>query len=398
MTRTFAQPANYSWIDLDSLLRDFHLGLVVIAGSDAQTGSRPVQWVHSSDLLDPTPFLTPRTVLLTTGEQFKSTLRKNTADAYVSRLVAAGATALGVAVGLRWDRIPPTLVEACERLELPLVRVPYDTPFIAITRTAARLIDAAAHARTLDALEAARDPHPSRVARSEAALRTAIVQLILGDERDLATTIAAPLFPRLPRGQVAVISLVDARGLELNSLGDGAVFGELDGRTLLICESAKVPQARKLLSGRAAGLSERGSLQELEALVDQADRALEHSAATAVKADATPALVAYRPAMHSGVLQFLDESPEARRRASGFLAPIRTHDHRNQDDVEASLETWLRHNGQLSPAAEELGIHRHTLRSRIRLASSLLQRDLDSPDTRAELWTALRITAAHSRR
>lgn len=393
MPQSFAHPANHSWIELDSLLRDFQLGLVVIAGSDSRTGSRPVQWVHSSDLLDPTPFLTPRTVLLTTGEQFKSTLSKGAAESYVSRLVAAGASALGVAVGLRWDRVPPNLVEACERLELPLVRVPYDTPFIAITRTAARLIDAAAQARTADALDASRGPHPTRIARSESALRAAIVRLLLADERELATEIASPLFPRLPRGQVAVISVTGTRGLALDSLGEGTAYAEVDGRTLLVCEATKLNQARKLLAGRAAGLSERGSLQELSALVDQADRALEHATAAAFQSDTTPALIAYRPAMHSGVLQFLDESPEARRRAAGFLAPIHTHDQRNADEIASSLETWLKHNGQLSPAAEELGIHRHTLRARIRTAASLLQRDIDSPDTRAEIWTALRLTA-----
>lgn len=397
MSQSFAHPANHSWIELDALLRDFQLGLVIIAGSVPQTGSRPVQWVHSSDLLDPTPFLTPRTVLLTTGEQFKTTLSKTVADSYVTRLVHAGASALGVAVGLRWDRVPPTLVDACERLELPLIRVPYDTPFIAVTRTAARLIEAAAHARTLDALDTSRDPQPSRIARSEAALRAAIVRLLLSDERELATQIAEPLFPRLPRGQVTVISLSDARGLKIDELGEGTVFADIDGRTLIVSEVAKLPRARRMLAGRAAGLSERGSLQELTALVDQADRALEHALAAGHRSDDAAPLVTYRPAMHSGVLQFLDESQEARRRALGFLAPIVSHDARNGDEIAASIQTWLQHNGQLSPAADELGIHRHTLRARIRTAASLLQRDIDSPDTRAEIWAALRLTSPKHR-
>lgn len=54
-------------IELGELLHQYQLGLVLIAGTDETTASRPVQWVHVSELEDPTPFLTPRTVLLTTG-------------------------------------------------------------------------------------------------------------------------------------------------------------------------------------------------------------------------------------------------------------------------------------------------------------------------------------------
>jgi purine catabolism regulator len=36
-----------------------------------------------------------------------------------------------------------------------------------------------------------------------------------------------------------------------------------------------------------------------------------------------------------------------------------------------------------------MGVHRHTLRKRIRRAEDLLGRDLGSPGVRAELWLAL---------
>lgn len=395
MMQYFAEPAVHSWIDLDTLLRDYELGLVVVAGADDETGARTVQWVHSSDLADPTPFLTPRTVLLTTGEQFKSTLGIRSAESYVSRLIAAGTTALGVGVGIRWDRIPPTLVEACDRLGLPLIRVPYDTPFIAITRAAARLIDAAVHAQNIDRLTKSRSPRSTSIERSEAALATAMMRLLVAGHRELADDVAAPLFPRLPRGQVAVIALPGLQqGLDLRPLGDGAAWGAVDGRLLIVCEAAKIPAAKKLARGLPGGLSERGSLDDLVELVAQADRALEHALSATLAAVGGGKLVGYRPAMHAGLLQLIGESQDARRRASGFLSPVRSHDSRHGDEIERSLEAWLRHNGQLSPAAEELSIHRHTLRARIRTAASLLQRDIDSPDTRSELWTALRISSA----
>jgi purine catabolism regulator len=58
-------------------------------------------------------------------------------------------------------------------------------------------------------------------------------------------------------------------------------------------------------------------------------------------------------------------------------------------ELRESLRVWLAHHGQWDPAAARLGVHRHTLRNRVRRAESLLGRSLDTPGVRAELWLAL---------
>ncbi|UUZ44360.1 helix-turn-helix domain-containing protein [Janibacter limosus] len=55
-----------------------------------------------------------------------------------------------------------------------------------------------------------------------------------------------------------------------------------------------------------------------------------------------------------------------------------------------SPETRLRHHGHFEPAAAELGVHRHTLRRRVRRAEQLIGRSLEDTDTRMDLWFALR--------
>lgn len=399
MQDNFAKVVKPSTIELDALLRDYLLGLVLIAGGGLSPEEYPVQWVHVSDLIDPGPFLTPRTVLLTTGSQFSTPLEREEADNYVRRLREAGTTALGVGVGLQWDRIPPPIIEACERMQLPLFRVPYDTPFIAVVRTAARLIEAQSH---LDAsLGREQFSALSSLARrrnlddAERAVREAVLTLLLEGRHELAEEVSVALLPKLPRGQISVISIPDPiaprllQELTVRAFEHPGVFASHSKRRLvIIAEHGALAPISSILTehGANCGISERGSLAELPELLEQAERA-----ASLAQHEPESGPVAYRPEMHAGVLQLLQHSPEATRRANGLLAPLRQHDAKHRDDLQHSLSVWLSHHGQMSAAATELGVHRHTLRTRVATAASLLQRDLDDPDTRAELWAALRI-------
>ncbi|MFE7423328.1 PucR family transcriptional regulator [Rhodococcus sp. NPDC057529] len=56
----------------------------------------------------------------------------------------------------------------------------------------------------------------------------------------------------------------------------------------------------------------------------------------------------------------------------------------------ATLEAFLEHNGQTEVAAAALGVHRHTMRNRLKKIVELTDRDLDSAHIRAELWIALK--------
>ncbi|WGD38396.1 PucR family transcriptional regulator ligand-binding domain-containing protein [Lysinibacter sp. HNR] len=112
-----------------------------VSGLDAT-----IEWVHNSDLKDPTPFLTSGTVLLTTGAQFTG----NSPDEYrryVAALVARGVRGLGFGTDVSSGEVPPHLVAACSERGFPLFEVPYKTPFIAIVKRAADLINTDKHAR-----------------------------------------------------------------------------------------------------------------------------------------------------------------------------------------------------------------------------------------------------------
>ncbi|MFJ3384717.1 MULTISPECIES: PucR family transcriptional regulator [unclassified Curtobacterium] len=140
---------------LDSLLSRPDLGLRLLGTG---TTDRPISWLHSSDLPDPTPFLTAGQALLTTGTQFgtDSEVEADLVDAYVARLAEHGVVALGFGTEVVRAGTPDALVDACRTHDLPLFEVPYETSFIAVAQANAETVAQDANARSGWALAAQR--------------------------------------------------------------------------------------------------------------------------------------------------------------------------------------------------------------------------------------------------
>jgi purine catabolism regulator len=99
----------------------------------------PVRWVHISELADPTPWLSGGELLLTTGLSLATPAEQ---WAYIARLADHGLAGLGFGVGFGHEGVPKALIEAAVERDFPLVEIPYDTPFIAVTEKAfARLVN-----------------------------------------------------------------------------------------------------------------------------------------------------------------------------------------------------------------------------------------------------------------
>ncbi|MFT3797152.1 PucR family transcriptional regulator ligand-binding domain-containing protein [Microbacterium sp.] len=142
---------------LRALLARADLSLRLASAESASDAlDAPLRWVHSSDLTDPTPFLTDDLLLLTTGTQFAGADDPEPYRAYVARLRARGVRGLGFGTEVVRAGIPPALVDACRDERMPLFEVPYRTPFIAIARANAEAIAAQAYARRTWALAAQR--------------------------------------------------------------------------------------------------------------------------------------------------------------------------------------------------------------------------------------------------
>jgi PucR family transcriptional regulator, purine catabolism regulatory protein len=122
-------------LTVQSLLDE--LGLSLAAGTEA--AEAPIRWVHISELLDPTPWMSGGELLLTTGIQLREEGQQR---AFVRLLVDHHLAGLGFGTGLGHDELPPALVDEAKRHGFPLFDVPYEMPFIAITEKAfARLVN-----------------------------------------------------------------------------------------------------------------------------------------------------------------------------------------------------------------------------------------------------------------
>jgi PucR family transcriptional regulator, purine catabolism regulatory protein len=114
-------------------VRELLRGLDVRLVSGEEAIDAPVRWVHISELLDPTTWLSGGEVLLTTGMALETPEQQRE---FVGRLADHQLAALGFGVGFGHDEVPPALVQAAAEREFPVFAVPYEVPFIAVTEAA----------------------------------------------------------------------------------------------------------------------------------------------------------------------------------------------------------------------------------------------------------------------
>jgi purine catabolism regulator len=130
-----------------------------------------------------------------------------------------------------------------------------------------------------------------------------------------------------------------------------------------------------VLAGLSGGVSEAVSATGIAAALEAAESAALRSRGALVPARQEPDSV--QDLLSQVMPAFADVTLAGLRKAPG--GPV----------LEDTLRTWLSLHGQTVATAEVLGVHRHTVRERLRRSAVLLGRDLDDPQVRAELWLAL---------
>ncbi|MEY9846519.1 DNA-binding PucR family transcriptional regulator [Streptacidiphilus sp. BW17] len=154
--------AGLTAVPLDVVLSDAGLGVRQVAGP---VEDREVAMVHTSEWEDPSRYLLGGELLLTAGRHLGTGHAE--LDAYVERLVRAGVAALGFGLAPVHDEVPPELLAACAHWGLPLLLVPPETPFVAVSRVV-HLAMAEARSRELRRMSRAQSDLAAAASRPDA--------------------------------------------------------------------------------------------------------------------------------------------------------------------------------------------------------------------------------------
>jgi purine catabolism regulator len=400
-------------LTVESLVAE--LGLTLATGEE--NAGTAVRWVHSTELIDPTPWLRGGELLLTTGLQLSSAKLQRE---FVERLAEREIAGLGFGAGFSHRKVPAAILNTARKREFPLFEVPYELPFIAVTeRVFAQLLDeryellqrnmagdVLAEALTgrlyPDELQARLRPfgigeHAAVLAFSlrEPGAAAQTLETIL--ERAGAHSLVA-----LRNGLLcAVVDCEDHRSDETThartrareSPHEKAQTPESPGREA-------DPRADPIALARRVGGELRARFGEVRAAASRPApthmlRRSFHEARCALEAvrlanGGAPEVATYENLGAFQLLLSLQDDEALASYCQSVLGPVESDEGEYGDELLRSLDVFIEQNGHWERAAQALYCHRHTLRYRIKRVEALTGRDFSHARDRIEFWLALR--------
>lgn len=485
-------------------------------------GASPeIRWAHVTELVDPSPWLLGKELLLTTGVALVD--EPEDWDRYCMRIKDAGVSVLGMSTGptLPFPAVPSGLIDAAQRYDLALLHVPHDTLMQTVVQRVSdalheaanqdlvrsfsvqrQLSEAAANSdgmrriievlqrllgfqvvvlddrlRTLlhsgEQAEARIEPVRAELKNrlreglrwsiSEEGRGDSLVVLPLGTEGQLSgiltVTKPAPLtvHDRAALGLTASLlgillerrqasqkhrRIVEAQLLD-GLIADGSTLAEVqqylghkgiqvshvealctavpaDGTTLdqfithvleacdelLMTKSGDhcvfaivnareplAPMLRAVISELglgAAGLGERRSLAGFAESLAQA----RFARSVAISRDTV--LLERSETGGYRALMMMGEATDRRRFADAVLAPLDDADRCGRSDLVKTVRAYVASLGNHETTATTLGVHRHTVRSRLARITELTGYDLANHEDFLELWMAVEFRIADS--
>ncbi|MFA1551461.1 PucR family transcriptional regulator [Actinomadura chokoriensis] len=295
---------------------------------------RSVRWAHSTELLDPGPYLRGGELVLTVG----ASLRDPAACAAFAESVKAGrGSAIAYGLGDVTDDVPEALRETCDRLGLPLAEVPAEVPFLSFTEWFA------------ERLAFTRD---ERHEREETGRLLRMIQQGLASAGALRERIEdAGLDP-------AALLVIAMDGVEEDLPG---VLG-LDGDTaLLITNDAHA-------WSEPAGVGSAGSLDHLPVSLNESLTALDAARSSGGVVHASDL------ATFQALLGRLDNDQLAPF-VEQIARPLHEYDSAHGTRLIETLRTFLDMGGAVGATSRALFLHPNTLRHRLARIESLTGRD-----------------------
>lgn len=462
------------------------------SGLAETTWHQDIHWVAVTEQEDPQRFLNGGELVLTTGMRLKTAPEQRR---FVRQVQRAGAVGIGFGIGLTHEVVPPALVAEANRWGLPVVEVPFETPFIAIGKLVADA-QSADHYAKLERLIAGHQvlaralltggglaellKHLGSMLRTEIVLTQFTAQLYNSAAGGPSPTADGWASYPIPTGRRDACTLWVRHPFE-----DSGIVGYAQNLiSVELNNMVKQRQSQRALAGQVLEDVIRGTLEPTEAtrrlagigvnstrknvvlLAESAAHAKQlgssslplplAAAVTAVVGKDLVVLVhddgSGAGALARGLSDHLAEAGihatigiggaytkpnglrwsyfEARDAASHGLPvneperlsltslllasedvpladmanesldPLRTFDAAHGAELMTTLESYLSNNGSVAAVAEELTLHRNTVRYRLAQITELTGYDPAQTADRVQLWLALavqRLSARHPR-
>jgi purine catabolism regulator len=404
-------------LTVESLVSELDLTLA----TGEEKASATVRWVHSTELVDPTPWLRGGELLLTTGLQLTSAKLQRE---FVERLAEREIAGLGFGTGFVHKKVPAAILNAARKRDFPLFGVPYELPFIAVTeRVFAQLLneryellqrnmagdvlaealtgrlypdelqarlrpfgigdEAAVLAFALSEPGAAAQPLEAILERAGAhslvALRNGLLCAVVDCEGDIANG--------SPHAHAREESLAHPRARE-SPPGGAPTTGPSTAGTGPVELARRV---RDELRGRfgevRAAASRPAPTHMLRRSFHEARCALE---AVRLANGSAPEVATYENLGAFQLLLSLQDDEALASYCQSVLGPVESDEGEYGDELLRSLDVFIEENGHWERAAQALYCHRHTLRYRIKRVEALTGRDFSHARDRIEFWLALR--------
>ncbi len=453
------------------------------AGLAETTWHQDIVWVAVTEQEDPQRFLSGGELVLTTGVRLKSAADQRR---FVRQVQRTGAVGIGFGIGLSHDAVPPALIAEANRWGLPVVAVPYETPFIAIGKLVAEA-QAADHVAKLERLIAGHQvlaralltggglaellKHLGAMLRTEISLTQFTAELYRSRPGGAPPTAeawtsypvptgrrdACTLWVKQPFEDTGIVGYAqNLISVELNNMVKqrqaeralaGQVFEDVIHGTLETSEATRrlagvgIDSTRKnvvLLAESAAHFKQVGSASLPPALAKAVSAVVGKDLIAVIPDDGSGAPALARSlsdhfaesGIHAtvgiggaytkpnGLRWSYFEARDAARRglpvneperlsltslllasedvplvdmANESLNPLRAFDAAHGSELLATLESYLNNNGSVAAVAEELTLHRNTVRYRLAQVTELTGYDPAQTQDRVQLWLALAV-------
>jgi PucR family transcriptional regulator, purine catabolism regulatory protein len=403
-------------LSIESLLAELDLALA----TGEENAKASVRWVHSTELLDPTPWLRGGELLLTTGLQLSGAKPQRE---FIERLVECEIAGVGFGTGFVHKKVPAAVLNTARKLGFPLFEVPYELPFIAITeRVFAQLLDERYELLQRNmAGDVLAEALTGRLYPDELQARlrpfgigesAAVLAFAMREPGTAASTLEAILERTGRHSLVALRNGLLCAVIDCEPPTAGEEAAGVQGALARQSGVAR-PQAPSVL-GEVSGEDERdpielarrirGELQsrfgEVRAAASRAApthnlRRSFHEARCALEAvrlsnGSAPEVASYKDLGAFQLLLSLQDDDALASYCHSVLGPVESDEGGYGDELLRSLDVFIEQNGHWERAAQALYCHRHTLRYRIKRVEQLTGRDFSHARDRIEFWLALR--------